>query len=217
MRNSKTLQQSGLHTSHTKSGHVKHWHNPWIWNLVNLIKKVVDKELNELHITIPQFKLTSRIANAFLWEDYDYDNENLHLCSRFLFLSVWYMKWLLNRDLQIWWSDCALALQRGAAASLFRRRTNTWTKTRLQLATATFTLNYSYSHFAIFYPAWRKIRGKGNWRNRTSKRWSWKSERNYNLLRMRLTPRSNRGLFSSQTSFRNSTVNQPIKGIKPWR
>lgn len=74
MHNSKTLQQSGPHTSHTKSRHVKHWHNPWIWNLVNLMKKVVDKELNELHITIPQFKLTSRIANAFLWEDYDYDN-----------------------------------------------------------------------------------------------------------------------------------------------
>ena len=60
------------------------------------MKKVVDKELNELHITIPQFKLTSRIANAFLWEDYDYDNliktSIFELCSRFLFLSMCYMK-----------------------------------------------------------------------------------------------------------------------------
>ena len=72
-------------------------------------------------------------------------------------------------------------------------------------------------YFPIFQEAWLKIKGKGNLRNRTSRRWSLRLERNLNLRRMPQTLHLNQEGSSFQLSFIHSTVYQQIKGTRPWR
>lgn len=136
----------------------------------------------------------------------------LHLCSRSNFQCTLHEVISVPRPSNLMVCQCACSTKQ-RCWRIVRGRLHTW-RTKHFECKQLFLSEIS----PFFWETWQRIRGKGNSRNRTFRRWSWESERSYNRLRMRQTPRSNRDRFSSRVSFsRNLTVNLQIKEINHWR